>query len=151
MLKAALQNHLRDNGVIHSITAQFRRHIVDELLVNRKLTGNIESGSEDDGTNITEICKKKILVARNNLSLEDVAFHSLVMAFLIQENLQHTLSVYKFECGVRKKPLSEEECFQALGIQPNSTSFQRIFSHKEKSYKIEKTTKKSKGGLSCEE
>ena len=53
VLKAALQNHLRDNGVIHFITAQFRRHIVDKLLVNRKLTGNIESGSEDDGTNIT--------------------------------------------------------------------------------------------------
>ena len=117
---------------------------MDKLLVNRKLTGNIESGSEDDGTNITEICKKKILVARNNLSLEDVAFHSLVMAFLIQENLQHTLSVYKFECGVRKKPLSEEECLQALGIQPNSTSFQRIFSHKEKSYKIEKPPNKVK-------
>ena len=79
-----------------------------------------------------------------NCSLYEIALHSMVMDFLKEEEMHHTLSIYAAESCLMTKPLNREDYLKAFKVLPGTACYEHIIYLNKLKYARNELTPKNK-------
>ena len=110
-LRSNLRLSLAKSGVVDDLTASLRATFVERMSKGRG--GTQEVPKPGQGPRLAWGNKAK---DKENLTLGERAVRSLVMGYLEQAGMRHTLSVFAPEAGM-DEPLSAQDCLRSLGLR----------------------------------
>jgi hypothetical protein len=103
-LASSLRNELKKSGVVNRLTAQLRADFVKKMK-RGSLGPALSSSSSMPLTSLDSNKENK----PKPLTLEDRAVRSLILDYLKDSSLHHSLSVFAPESGVSESALTSEE------------------------------------------
>ncbi|GMI39184.1 hypothetical protein TrCOL_g10444 [Triparma columacea] len=125
-LASSLRNELKKSGVVNRLTAQLRADFVKKMK-RGSLGAALSSSSSMPLTSLDSNKENK----PKPLTLEDRAVRSLILDYLKDSSLHHSLSVFAPESGVSESALTSEESLKSLGFSELSPTYKDVISSSE--------------------